>query len=90
MGNFNKEGQIKIRLSFSKSWPRKFCNEMFYKGYKIFDTNAKIVLDKLSVFPLQTLQTSLMLVDKAGTYPEWSIFLCYPLGIASKPGAYPI
>jgi hypothetical protein len=55
MGNFNKEGQIKIRLSFSKSWPRKFCNEMFYKGYKIFDTNAKIVLDKLSVFPLQTL-----------------------------------
>jgi hypothetical protein len=50
MANFNKEGQIKVWLSFSKSWPRKFCNEMFNKGYKHFDTNAKIVPDKLECF----------------------------------------
>jgi hypothetical protein len=34
MGNFNKEGQIKVRGSFSKRWLRKFCSETFYNGYK--------------------------------------------------------
>jgi len=43
MENFNKEGQIKIRGSFSGRWLRKFCSEMFYNGYKKFITNAKIL-----------------------------------------------
>jgi hypothetical protein len=34
MGNFNH--------IFSQGWPRKFCNETFYKWLEIFNTNAKI------------------------------------------------
>ncbi len=34
MGNFNNEGQIKVRVSFSKGSPRKFWSEMFYNGYE--------------------------------------------------------
>jgi hypothetical protein len=33
-GVFNKERQIKVPGSFSKRWPRKFCSETFYNGYK--------------------------------------------------------
>ncbi len=34
MGNFNKEGQIKVRESFSKRCLRKFCSETFYNGFE--------------------------------------------------------
>jgi hypothetical protein len=47
MENFNKEGQIKIRGSFSGRWLRKFCSETFYNGYEKFNTNAKNTLSYL-------------------------------------------
>jgi hypothetical protein len=42
-GEFNKEGQIKVRGSFSKRWPRKFCSKTFYNSLRKFNTNAKII-----------------------------------------------
>jgi hypothetical protein len=33
-GEFNKEGKIKDRGSFSKGWLRKFCSKTFYNGYE--------------------------------------------------------
>jgi hypothetical protein len=44
MGNFNKEGQIKVQGSFSKKWPRKFCSEAFYNGYKNLIQMPNIIL----------------------------------------------
>ncbi len=34
IGSYNNEGQIKVKGSFSKRWPRKFRSETFYNGYK--------------------------------------------------------
>jgi hypothetical protein len=33
-GEFNKDEQIKVRESFLKRRPRKFCNETFYNIYE--------------------------------------------------------
>ncbi len=34
LGNLISEWQIKVKGSFSKSWPSNFCSETFYKGYE--------------------------------------------------------
>jgi hypothetical protein len=45
MGNFNKEGQIKVRGSFSKRCPRKFCSEAFYNGDENLIQMPNIILN---------------------------------------------
>jgi hypothetical protein len=34
MGNFNKEGQIKVRGSFFEKVAEEVCSETFYNGYE--------------------------------------------------------